>query len=292
MINGLKGAAMRVYAGEFRKIYDPSFGEREQWYINDHTIVRGDDGWHLFGITREEPAKPLEERLCAHAVTRDILREPFVKQLPPLRAEESEKETHFWAPSVVRYDGVYYMFYCAGSPEGHDRYRIHLATSTDLYTWKRHPENPMVIDGFDARDPMVLCIGDRWVMYYTCNSAPQGGHHCVACVTSGDLIHWGNKRVVYTSALAGTYGGPCESPFVERVEDTYFLFIGPYGGYKASYSDTAVYASRDPFRFDGEPVGRIPTHAAEVIRVGNDRYITHCGWGQGGVYLAPLHFEF
>ena len=282
---------MRVFAGEFRKIYDPSFRERERWYINDHTIVKGDDGWHLFGITHEEPEKPLEERLCAHAVTNNLFGEAFVKKDPPLRAEKAEKELHFWAPHVIGHNGVYYMFYCAGSTEGHDSYRIHLATSTDLYNWSRHPENPMLIDGFDARDPMILKVGDEWVMYYTCNSEPTGGKHCVAAVTSTDLIHWGNKKTVFVSDISGTYGGPCESPFVEKVGNTYFLFIGPYGGYDVSYSDTAVYASSDPFSFTGEPVGRISAHASEVLQVGGEYYITHCGWGQGGVYMAPLYFE-
>ena len=139
---------------------------------------------------------------------------------------------------------------------------------------------------------MILRIGGEWVMYYTCNRTPTGGNHCVAALTSTDLIHWGNKRVVYTSEISGTYGGPCESPFVEKVGDVYFLFIGPHGGYHAAYSDTAVYASRDPFCFGGEPVGQIASHASEVIRIGERHYITHCGWGQGGVYLAPLYFEF
>ena len=282
---------MRVFAGEFRKIYDPSIGEGERWYINDHTIIKGDDGWHLFGITHEEPAKPLEERLCAHAVTSDILDTPFVKQPYPLRAEKSEQELHFWAPHVIRHEGVYYMFYCAGSLKGHDRYRIHLATSPDLYHWARCPENPMLIDGYDARDPMVIRVGGEWVMYYTCNSLPTGGNHCVACVTSTDLVHWGNKRLVFVSEDSGTCAGPCESPFVEKVGDTYFLFIGPHDAYKRVYSDTAVYASRDPFCFEGEPVGRIPSHAAEVLKIEGDYYITHCGWGQGGVMLAPLYFE-
>ena len=31
---------MRVYADDFTKIYDPSIGEAEKWYINDHTIIK------------------------------------------------------------------------------------------------------------------------------------------------------------------------------------------------------------------------------------------------------------
>lgn len=282
---------MRVFTDEFFKIYDPTIGEAEPWYVNDHTIVQDADGWHLFGITHAEPAKPLEEVLCARAFTEDILRTPFAKQPVTFQAEPEAQELHFWAPHIILHDGLYYMFYCAGSLESHERYRIHLATSTDLVNWTRHPENPMVIDGFDARDPMILRVGKQWVMYYTCNSTPAGGNHCVACVTSDDLIHWNNKRVVFTSDIVGTYGGPCESPFVEQIGDTYFLFIGPYGGYDVAYCDTAVYASKDPFCFGGEPVGRIPSHGAEVLKINGRHYLTHCGWGEGGVYLAPLHFE-
>jgi len=279
---------MKVYAGEFRKIYDPGAA----WYINDHTIIRGDDGWHLFGITHEEPADPLNEILCAHAHTPDLLREPFKKLPYPFSAERTAHEMHFWAPHVIRVDGLYYMFYCAGGENGHDQYRLHLATSTDLYHWERHAENPLVIDGFDARDPMVTRIGDEWVMYYTCNSAPAGGSYCVAAVTSKDLVHWGNKRNVFVDKTSGTYGGPCESPFVICRGGKYFLFIGPRGVEHGEYVNTGVFASEDPFAFSEEnQVGAIPSHAAEVVCVDGQYYVTHCGWGQGGVYLAPLMIE-
>lgn len=283
---------MKVSAGEFWKIYDPSIGEAEKWYINDHCLVKAEDGWHLFGITHTEPANPLDEKCCAHAITKALLSEPLKKLPFPFSAEAEQNELHFWAPHVIKHEGVYYMFYCAGSLESHEKYRIHLATSLDLYHWEKHPENPMVVDGFDARDPMVLRIGGKWVMYYACNSTPQGGNHCVACVTSDDLIHWSNKQVVFTSSILGTYAGPCESPFVEKVGDTYYLFIGPYGGYGAAYCDTAVYASADPFCFCEENlVGRIPSHGSEIVTADGEYYITHCGWGEGGVYIAPLYFE-
>lgn len=96
----------------------------------------------------------------------------------------------------------------------------------------------------------------------------------------------------FTSEISGTYGGPCESPFVLKHNGKYYLFIGPYGGYNVSYSDTAVYESDDPLSFDpANIVGRIPSHASEIIDIDGELYITHCGWGKGGVYLARLHFE-
>lgn len=171
---------MKVYSGEFKKIYDPSENETEKWYINDHTIINGKDGWHLFGITHAEPADPLNEIICAHAITQNISEVPLKKLESPIVAEKEKGELHFWAPHIIQHNGLYYMFYCAGSLNGHDSYRIHLATSKDLYYWEKCEENL---------------------------------------------------------------------------------------------------------------VGNIPCHAAEILKINGDYYITHCGWGQSGVYLAPLYFE-
>jgi beta-fructofuranosidase len=180
------------------------------------------------------------------------------------------------------------MYYCAGDSD-HTRYKIHLATSRDLVTWTRHPKNPMVVDGYDARDPFVMRVGDKWVLYYTATSDPSGGHHVVACVTSDDLVTWGNRRVVYTDPEVGTYGGPTESPFVVRRGKSFYLFVGP----RPEYDGTDVFVSRNPFlwRTAGK-VGHIRAHAAEVIRDADGKwYISRCGWGERGVSLAPLTWK-
>ena len=284
---------MKVYSGEFRKLYDPSYldkytSEQKKWYINDHCIIKKEGVYHLFGITHEEPANPLEEKSFAHATGISLSEGMFVKQPDAFGYDKDAYESHLWAPHVVLHEGLYYMFYCAGSAFGNNKYRIHLATSRDLFKWERHPENPMIIDGYDARDPMILKIGDKWIMYYTCNISPEGGNHCVACVESCDLVHWGNKRNVFVDEASGTFGGPCESPFVVKYEDKYYLFIGP----RKEYADTDIFESDNPYDFSEKKcVGNIKAHACEVIFDNDKYYITHCGWGQGGVYIAPLIFE-
>ena len=46
--------------GDFELVYDPSVGEDEPWYINDHTFFRDHTGtWHLIGITHAEPMAPV-----------------------------------------------------------------------------------------------------------------------------------------------------------------------------------------------------------------------------------------
>ena len=100
------------------------------------------------------------------------------------------------------------------------------------------------------------------------------------------MVTWGERGVAFTDRSKGTYGGPTESPFVVRRGDTYYLFIGPRGGYRG----TDVFLSRNPFHWDAaDQVGHIRAHAAEVVRDTSGRWhVTHCGWGQGGVYLARL----
>ena len=290
-----------VSAGAFERVYDPSVGEDEPWYINDHTFIRDRAGsWHLIGITHAEPARPRDERQLAHATAPD-LHGPWAKQPPALSCDEALGESVLWAPHVVRHDDRYWMFVCAGgtSPSA---FRIHLATSEDCVTWVRHPDNPLVVDGYEARDPMVTRIGDRWVMYYTATSRPEGGSHVVVAAESDDLVRWSGRRTVYTDECAGTFGGPTESPFVMEAEGCFLLFTGPDwqglldsrerdGRYdRACYRRTRVLASDDPFSFDADgQVGVIDAHAAEVVvDEAGSRWVSHCGWGEGGVFLAPL----
>ena len=276
-----------VAAGPFERIYDPSVGESSPWYINDHTFVRAPGHrWHLFGITHPEPADPLDEDFFAHATARS-LHGPWTKQPPVLPVDPAQGEQHVWAPHVIRHAGRWWMFYSGGDVD-HTRYRMQLATSRDLRTWTRHPANPLFQDGFDARDPYVRRVGGRWVMYYTANERPDGGHHLVAYRTSRDLIHWSGRRVAYTDPAIGTFGGPTESPFVVRRGGHWYLFVCCTG----SYTGTKVLRSRDPLHFDADQVvGRIDAHAAEVIRDRGRWWISAAGWGYGGVSLAPLDFR-
>lgn len=282
---------MKVFAGEFEKIYDPSFEEKTSWYINDHCLIYGKDEWHLFGIIHEEPCDPLNEKCCAHSIC-DTLTGTYRKQMPfPIVADPNRGEAHFWAPHVIEANEVYYMFWCAGSLSDHMTYQIKVSTSLDLYHWEHNSSsNPIVIDGYDARDPMVVKIGGKWILYYTATSSPNYGNHVVKCVESEDLINWGNPRTVFTDPSVGDVGGPCESPFVVYEQEKYYLFICQRDG---CYDKTAIYESEDPFHFVLDRcVGDIPAHAAEVVKDGDGKYyVTRAGWGRGGVYIAPLFFD-
>lgn len=274
-----------VEAGTFQTIY----AAEEPWCVNDHTIVQGPDKtWHLFGITHPKPLDFFKDpgRRLAHATATSLLQNPWQAQPPAVTADwEDYREYLLWAPHVIRHGKTYYLFVCVGEKDSH-RYRIHLLTSPDLKDWTRHPDNPLVADGFDGRDPMVMPIKREWVMYYTATSVPEGGNRIVACVTSKDLVHWSNRKVAFVHPQAGTFGGPAESPFVVRRGDNYYLFL-------CDNDWTDVYLSHDPFHWDFErKVGRIHSHASEIVRDAKGQwFISHTGWMSGPVSLAPLRWH-
>lgn len=277
---------MTFTSSEFQHIYDPSIGENEKWYINDHCFIQDTNGlWHVFGITHQEPAAPLDEKFFAHATSIDLFGE-WTKQPHVLQTDPEQHETHVWAPHVIYHDNLYWMFYCAGGPD-HEHYRIHLAISKDLYTWERHAENPMVIDGYDARDPMIFRYNDRWLMFYTANSEPSGGYHTVMVVESTDLVHWTDRKEVFRNTTCqGTYAGPTESPFVIERNGKFYLFVCTNIGYDQS----AVYESNTPLHWEEKDIcGLFPSHAAEVIETPSQLYISRAGWGRGGLHLAKLN---
>jgi hypothetical protein len=195
--------------GEFSHIYDPSIGEQEKWYINDHCFIYGPDKqWHLFGITRQEPARPAEEDNFAHAVSNDLYSaDGWTKKPFALSVDSNAGEAHLWAPYVIEHEGLYYMYYCAGGRTSQE-YQLKLATSKDLYTWQRHPANPMFIDGC-LTPPRPLHPEARRQMDHVLYRHQQTRRRqpCCRALESKDLIHWGNKKPVFTDPSVGRGAG-------------------------------------------------------------------------------------
>ncbi|GAA1487860.1 glycosyl hydrolase family 32 [Brachybacterium sacelli] len=274
--------------GAKRRLLDASPSAAEPWYVNDHTLIRGhDDRWHAFGIWHPEPADPLGEDRFLHASADDLTGAPWTVHDPVLHARGEIGETHVWAPHVIAHDGRYWMFYAGGTAD-HTAYRMTLATSEDLFTWTPH-EPVLFEDGFDARDPMVIRHGQRWYMYYTRTSAPDGGAHQVAVRSSTDLLTWSEPSVAYESTIFGTYGGPTESSFVVRAGQGWILFVCE----SAEYDRTLAYFSTDPLRFGDSGLLDVDLdeHCAEIVADpagGGRTWITGGGWDRGGLTIRPL----
>lgn len=264
-------------------------------YINDHTVVRGPDGkWHLIGITHKKVLAgrlpvPWAEEEFIHAAA-PSLSGPWTRLPPVLQIDQKLGETHVWAPFITPFQDQYYCFYAGGG--GHWDSMINLALSPDLMTWTRSPANPLFRDFYDARDPMVLKVGEQWVIYYTKTFSRQEPFSTVAYRVSSDLVHWSDANF----ALVIKYLKPTipnsqytESPFVVHAGGKYYLFIcTPDLNYRA----TLVFVSDDPFHFDEKnEVATLVAHCAEVVEDAGRYFVTHAGWFYDGLYLAPLSFK-
>ncbi len=284
--------AIPIQLGEMSRIFQPKTGKLGQKYINDHCFIRDTQGvWHMFGITGTVPPDSFSETSFVHARAPHLVKGPWKEEPQPFKVErETGRETILWAPHIVynEKDNLYYMFYSAG---GHDatRYEIHLRTSCDLMEWTYHEGNPVIIDGYFARDPFVMRFGDAWIMYYTATSDPRGGNFIVAYQTSDDLIHWNHRGIAFKDPMSGTYASDTESPFVIKRSNKYFLIISVRGAYVAS----DVFCSDTPFEWHlTDWIATIPTHASEIITDWDgSEYISHCGWNQNGLYLASLSID-
>jgi hypothetical protein len=305
--SGIFGRRIQTHLRPWRRRAGP-------WYINDHTIICDRHGtWHLIGIAHaqldippleryftsprsitpdEVAALTREVRVCAASAKREgrpwfdahdetqlahavapTLTTPQWRKLPfALVADRSESA--LWAPHVIYHEDRYYMFYAAGSERRDGNFRIHLATPDDLSEWRRHPGNPPLVDGYEARDPMVLRVGSQWVMYYTATNPPEGGNHVVAYRTGADLTAWSERNLAFIDPLQGTGAGSTESPFVVHRGGYCYLFLSMRHNYiPGYYADTEVFRSRDPFhRSPGDIVGRFDGHAAEVVRDTDGRW--------------------
>jgi len=270
--------------GPFEEVYDPP----APWCVNDHCFAKGPDGlWHAFAITHPKPYNhALDPGTHLAHLTAGSLRERGWRTEPfALTADPARDEHLLWAPHVIEHDGTFHMFVCVGAAAG-DLFAIRRYESEDLWAWRRIDGPPVVVDGVEARDPMVVRAGAGWVLYYTATERPDGGRFVVAAVTSDDLVHWGSRRVVFTHPRAGAFGGPTESPFVVRRGPVHYLFV-------TDDEVVNVYASRDPLRWSAEDrVLAYRGRACEVVRDESGAWlISHVGWELGGLALAPLEWR-
>jgi hypothetical protein len=145
---------------------------------------------------------------------------------------------------------------------------------------------------------MVMNMGpdynNKWIIYYT-GTNPDALQpnvlHVVYCRTSDNLIAWSNPTIAFEGLSGDPSGGPTESPFGVRRGKNFYLFTGSWAGYRT----TRVFLSNSPTNFGSVAkgtavqVGQINSHALEVVRdVTGNWFISHAGWGQGGLYLAPI----
>lgn len=166
------------------------------------------------------------------------------------------------APHVVPINGVFHMFYG-------DWVNICIARSGDGKQFERWlmPDGKAGMfnegPGSNARDAMVVRLGDGYACYYT---AHPGGKGAVYCRTSADLRAWSEAKIVARGGQTGDGPYSCECPHVVFHHGYWYLFrTQRYAGPPT----TSVYRSSDPMDFgvdsDDKFVCLLPVAAPEIV---------------------------
>ena len=288
-----------VVSGEWQHIFNPNDTRSEidtTWYTNDHCFAKGPDGrWHGYGIIGHKPISPWEGETRFFHISADKFDQLKWNDHDYALTTKEGKERVLWAPHVFEDNGTWHMFYNIGNMQSNaPTYaswgQLCRADSKNMTDWERHPLNPQFSDPGHARDSYILKEDGIYYYYYTKTFNEVDLRSCVAVRTSPDLEHWSGSKIVHTQPLECDWGGDCESPYIVKRGDVFYMFICLA---MSGYEKTHVYWSTDPSDFPIENfVCELESHAAEVIEVSDDEwYISNTGWDKHGLFIAPLRWE-
>jgi hypothetical protein len=176
-----------------------------------------DDGetYHLFFLYASKALHDPEARhyraSIGHAVSTDLVDWTRIEDALVRADAPAFDDLATWTGSVVRHpDGTWFLFYTGSTaaPDGKNVQRIGYATSQDLVTWQRNPENPVLsadprwYETLESgvwhdeafRDPWVFADpdGDGWHMLVTARSGSGEPFErgVIGHAVSADLRNW------------------------------------------------------------------------------------------------------
>jgi hypothetical protein len=299
--------------GELKHVFDPGPGR----FVAHASVMRGlDDRWHLYAqiAPLRDRNRPEAHKTIWHATARDLFG-PWSAPQAVLTADPAAGENFLWQPFAMVYDNTYWMFYVgSGVPwKGWDRnnnwragdfgkastqgpYGIHLATSKDGFTWKRHSNLPLFTDSPFAFTPFVTRLKDRWVMYYaSAEPADIAGKHAIVARTSPDLVQWEARRVVLldsTNTTPWPEYSYFHSPLVFRRGEYWYILAGPTtASNQGRLQYRKLFRSQSALRWDAtrDLKGIFLDGGANLVRNENGQlFLTHTSAKSGGVWIAPL----
>lgn len=195
----------------------------EGMYQWDTWYFATDDEVHAFYLQQLRPNSDRTQwdaDSIGHAVSRNLVDWEELPPVVPPAEPGSEGDLVNWTGSTVEMDGTYYLFYTIRSSSSDAREQtIGLATSPDLYSWTKHPANPVLtpdprwyntVDApgpagvVDCRDLMVVKHPSRpgWfgVFATRINTQEPAEGAVFAGAYSEDLVHWEQTPPVLRSA--------------------------------------------------------------------------------------------
>lgn len=172
-------------------------------------------------------------------------------------------------------DETYYLFYFGVTAKGYEKgtKTMNLATSTDLYQWKRFEGNPIIAPAGDGwrRDaiwhPNVVKEQETYYLFFNASGIVNGlVEEFIGYATSNDLFTWavddGNSPLLVGSARPGTWdaSGRAGDPSLYKVGNTWYMAW--YSWDKKNSADGLAWTTEAEFplgwrTYDRNPVLRI-----------------------------------
>jgi len=182
--------------------------------LGDFATARHKGRDHFFYIERRlqdgTPFYPGHENYFGHASTPDFFEWEVHNPVLIVR-ENSWEEAHVWAPAIIREKDEFIMAYTGLNR--HLSQNIGLASSEDLFHWKRWPSNPISPckgakwaywtedDICSCRDPDLYRHDGRVWMAYTGNT--KEGATCIALSSTTDFKKWKDHGPILVGPASG-----------------------------------------------------------------------------------------
>ncbi len=235
----------------------------DKW-LWDFWLARDGADYHIFYLQAPRSLENEELRhwnvSIGHAVSRDLRRWEVLPDALKPSSEEAWDDYTTWTGSVVRHAGLWYMFY-TGTSHAEDGLvqRIGLATSRDLFNWRKHPDNSLIeadprwyelldLDLWPDqawRDPYVFQHPERGdfhaLITARVNEGPADGRGVIGHAQSDDLIKW---EVLPPLTEPGNFG-QMEVPQLVELQGRYYLLFS---------SQATVHSARRQTRTRRQPV--------------------------------------
>jgi len=245
-------------------------------------------------------------RHIGHATSTDLTR--WLEQEPALLPGTGDAwdNAPLGSGMVLEHRGTFYMMYFTHVPKSGSQF-IGIATSQDLFTWTKHPANPVLVpdmgQGIYECDPAEVLDGtpswrDPFVRYdpedglfhaylaARLSTGPYAHRGCVGHAVSRDLVEWEVRPPVFAPGRFHDY----EVPEVDHIGDRYYLLWSTIDAYTNHHATPArgrcggtFYAiSDEPYGgfampadnlLVGSGVGRWDNYVGRILQMGEEHLL-------------------
>ncbi len=184
----------------------------DKW-VWDFWLAQDGSDYHIFYL--QAPRSLKNEKLrhwnvsVGHAVSQDLCNWEIMPDALRPGSPQMWDDYTTWTGSIIKHNGLWYFFYTGSNhAEKGLIQRVGLATSTDLLTWEKHPDNPLIeadpqwyeLLNLDLwhdqtwRDPWVFRHSDKGDFHAFITArvshGPADGRGVIAHARSRDLTKW------------------------------------------------------------------------------------------------------